>query len=577
MKKATLVTLLVLLVFGCSKKQDEIIEEPNLETFELTTNQSTAKQLELVLIKSNEINFNDDSYIASFGDVEIDLYKTEDGNLIFSVPEINPGPRELELIIGNKIGTVAFSIEENTVQNPDMVIEEELVTPLNAFQSDLSELLLDDSFSLETKNQLSSAQQMIIDFLAKFNTISDEEKVEVAKFYNANPIFTTDFLNSASRNSMDGNSDYDCFKVNSQRVVLTTVTVLGFVTALPHLTAVGPFGSATALVGFVAGVYAAATIINAAREKLINDCFLPFEHALSDSFGNSNDFEVSNDSDYNFTITSEQRHIVASDSESSNTTVALTIEKLNLVKYKWETLKNGINSLITNTSNWFNNWFGNSSANYEGITYDFEDTPETSEELSSEGNSEFIYIEDFPSDVDVEYSVASDNSINLKFTADESTLPRTVTGIVKFDDGDFTTENEFSVTIGNSNIHPEWALGSWKLWTAQGFEEDLGDTGCFDLLTRTIDGQVWYFYYYPNGIDYIELFADGTVEFVGATNGCEDIPSETPSYSTWSVINNTLTIDLYWLDFELTNFTEDTTQYEFYSSPGAFYLNFFQR
>ena len=42
--------------------------------------------------------------------------------------------------------------------------------------------------------------------------------------------------------------------------------------------------------------------------------------------------------------------------------------------------------------------------------------------------------------------------MNLKFKADESTLPRTVTGKIKYNDGDFSNEKEFTIFLKDLNI-----------------------------------------------------------------------------------------------------------------------------
>lgn len=466
-----------IIVFGCSK-DDNTETNPQTETFEITTESNSVMPQRFVIVNTN-ITLGQNSYTGIFGGQSIELYKSSDYELIFTVPEINSGNQTLELEINNKIGSLDFQVSQNNVQDPNNILTTELINPINSMSQDISDYLANNSFSQEVTSSLNSANQMINDFLTKFNTLSDEEKMEVAKFYNANPLFTTDFLNVASRNSMTGNSDYDCFNVNSERVVLTTVTVLGFVAALPSLNAAGPLGSITAAVGFIAGVYAAHSILSAAHELLINECFLPFKHALSDSFGNSNDFEVNNGSFQNFTITAKDRHIIASDIANSNAVVAYTIEKMNVVKSKWNILKNGVNDIISSTSNWFSSWFGSSSSSYEPISYDYDDIPESSEEFDSEGDSEFITIEDFPSDVNVEVNVASDNSIDLKLTADESTLPRTVTGKIKYNDGDFVTEDEFSVTLEQPVFNYQ---GTWILyWTNADGSPSQNDRFVFDV------------------------------------------------------------------------------------------------
>lgn len=440
---------------------DEIIE-PTLEKFEISTEQTSVKTLELVLVSSNEINFNEESYKGKINDTEIDLIKTENNELLFIVPsELSIGSASLELIVDNKKGELSLDITENDVQNVESVINNELLVPFNEFETDLDDLITSNTNSSTVNEQLISAKQMLQDYKTKYNSLSSDEKMEVAKFFNANPIFTTDFLNLSNKSakSLNGNSDYDCFKFNSKRVVYTTISILTFVHYLPHLTRVGPLGSVAALSGFVAGVYAAVAIISAAQEQLLNDCFLPFENLLRDSSGNTDNFELNNESNYTFSIISKDRKLISSDLNSSNSLLSSTVQEWNNAKQKWNTLKNGVNNIISSTTNWFSSWFG-SSLSFKTITYEFEELPSSSDEIETEGASEFITIEDFPSDVEVEYSVASDNSINLKFKADESTLPRTIRGKIKYNDGDFSNEKEFSVTIEPIEFD---FTGSWQI------------------------------------------------------------------------------------------------------------------
>lgn len=448
MKKIAFVLLAFVSILSCSKKEDEIIPETVLENFEITSEQTSVKPLELVIITSSEVNFIQNSYKGTINETEIDLIKTENNELIFSIPsETSIGSAKLELIIGDKKGELSLSISENNVQNIETVVNTEVIEPFNEFENDLDALISNSSNSQIVKEQLESAKQMISAFLNKYNTLSNDERMEVAKFFNANPIFTSDFLNLSGKSSLNGNPDYDCFKLNSKKVVYTTVSILTFINYLPHLTRVGPLGSVAALSAFIAGIYGAVAIISAAQEQLLNDCFLPFENFLKDGSGNTDDFELNNESNYTFQIFSKDRKLVSSDLNSSNSILSTTVSKFNTAKQKWNTLKNGINNIISSTTNWFSGWFGSVSSSFKTITYEFKDIPSTSDEIETNGDSKFITIEDFPSDVEVEYSVASDNSINLKFKADESTLPRTVSGKIKYNDGDFSNENEFSVNL----------------------------------------------------------------------------------------------------------------------------------
>lgn len=470
MKKITSIFILFL-IFSCSSEDSaENVNEQEQEnaTFSLIVENEAVIPFQYVKVTSSDIVFNQNEYTGSLGGNEIQLSKLSDNELIFSIPDVEAGSQVLSLTVDNRVGQLNFQISSNQVQQVNEVLNTELLDPLNEFSQNINTLLSDGNISIAATQRLNTAHTMLDDFLQKFNSLSDAEKLEIARFYNANPLFTTDYLNLDQPGINGGDEGYNCFKTNSERVVLTTVSILGFVAVLPHLTAVGPLGSIGALVGFVAGVYAAHSIISAAHELLLHECFIPFKHALSDGLGNSDNFESDNNVFSNYTLTAEDRHMIASDIANSNFIVSYTIEKINVVKGKWNRLTNGVNGIISDISNWFNGWFS-TPTEYDLITYEFEEIPSVSEEIESDGNSDFITIEDFPSDVEVEMNIVSTNSINLRLNANESTLPRTVTGKIKYNDGDFTTEDEFSVLLeqvtDSTAIYEAAVIGTWTVHT----------------------------------------------------------------------------------------------------------------
>lgn len=436
----------LLLALGCKKETEK---EPAQETFTITTLTSEVMPQRFVVVNVN-VALTEESYTGQFGGQTVQLYKSSNSELVFTVPDVSAGNRSLELTIDDKLGELDFTVSVNEVVDADQVLETQLITPLTGYTEDINEYLLDNTLSNEATATLQSANQMIADFMAKYNTLSVEEKQEVAEFFHANPFFTDDFLKVLG-GPRSGNPDYDCFTVNSEKIVLTTIAAVSFVSVLPQLVATGPVGSISAFVGLVAGVYAAHAILSVAHEHMLNDCFLPYEQMLADNNGSTNNFEVSNGTFHGFTVLSTDRHLVSSDVSSGDALVALTVEKINLIQSKWEALKNGLNTIISATTNWFGSWLGSSSSNYELVSYTMNDIPSTSEQIASDGDSEYISIDDLPSDVVVVVNTTSDNSINMKLIADEATLPRTVTGKVKYDDGNFTTEKSFSVTITNED------------------------------------------------------------------------------------------------------------------------------
>jgi polyhydroxyalkanoate synthesis regulator phasin len=466
MKKIALVLLAFVSILSCSKKEDEIIPETVLETFEISSEQTSVKPLEFIIITSSEVSFTQESYKGTINETEIDLIKTENNNLIFSLPQLDSGDATLKLTINNKVGEINFNVSQNIVQNANSIIENEITTPLNNYQNDIQELISDNTFSFEIKEQLASSKQAIDEYLNKLATLPEEEKMNVAKFFNANPLLTSDYLNLSNK-SFNGksNTKYSSIKKSALKLVIviaTVVTAAEIIAPLvvKGLASLGVFAGASAVgAGIIVTALGAAAIIHAEHSKILNNAFLPFENLLKDNDGNyieknsgenktvKNDYEINNNTNYIFSIVSRDRLLNSSDINNNNSDISELVKKIEILESKWNSFKNGVNTIVSNTTNWFVSWFSSSATTFKIITYELKSLPSQTDTVETNGDSGFITIEDFPSDIEVEYSVASDNSIKLKLKADESTLPRTITGKIKYDDGDFSNEKEFSIVL----------------------------------------------------------------------------------------------------------------------------------
>lgn len=442
MKKALLI-LISILLFSCSEEDNSVTEQQ--ENFNLTSETSSVMPLRYVIVNT-DIILTENTYNGNLGGEEIELTKSADNELIFIVPEIAQGNQLLEVTIGDQIGALSFEVLNNEVQDIDQVINDEVVTPLNAFNDEISTLLNTNVYNQDVTDQLETSQLILSDYFTKLSQISAAEKREVARFFNANPIFTSDFLNLDNR-GVNSNPAWDCLRDNKVLIVSAAVGIAAFVKLVVITGSTSPPGPLIAGVGVIAGVYAAVSIVSAINENVLNECFLPVENLLNDSDGNTDNFEVSNNSFESFSIKTKVRHLVSSDVNGNNIIVATLLGGLNNIKSKWPPIKNAVNNIISKATGWFCGWFTSACSSYNLITYDFEGVPINSDEFETQGDSEFIFIEDFPSDVGVQVQIASDNSIKLKLNAPENTLPRTVMGKIKYDDGDFVTENSFSVTM----------------------------------------------------------------------------------------------------------------------------------
>ena len=468
--------------------------EQEVELLSISLDNHVLRPMEIVTIDVIDHSILEENYSGKLGDMDILLYRVSENALLFTVPDMDEGYAVLDVTIDGKNANWSISIENNVVENPEVVINTELINPINELEEELEELLLDQDLNDIQILNLTKSKQLIQQFKEKFNTLSNQEKQEVAMFYNVNPLLTSGLPGFENR-SITSNGSYDCFKVNQHKVVRTTVAIIGFVTFLPNLVATGPLGSIAALTGFVAGVYAAYNIISVAHEKIRNNCFFPSSSFFKDDSGNTGNFTVYNGDFNGFDVRTIERRITSDDIDNPNPIVSYTIERINVIKARWQQLKNGINNIVNTTSNWFNSWLGNSSSEFDIIDYNLEDFPNTSVEQETDGSSEFISIDDLPSDVTATISIEDENRVNVKFDAPEATLPRTISAKIKYDDGDFRTTSEFQLSmqqpIDSIPIYENAVLGNWTV---------ANDDGSSAYILEV----------YPNGTGKYVGYADGT-------------------------------------------------------------------
>jgi hypothetical protein len=463
-----LIIFSTVILFSC-EKEEKITDNQHSEQLEILVNNFFIKPKQIVTIEVFNQSIDEESVQAMLGETEITIFKSSETNLIFTVPEIDEGFTTLNFTLANKQADLAFEIGSNEVNNPEIVVQNELLNPLNELQTDIDDLLAEGGLSQIQIESLNKSTQLLNQFQEKYQTLSEQEKLEVAKFYNVNPLFTTGIQGLENRNT--SSSGYDCFKVNHHKVVRTTLAIIGFIHLLPELVATGPIGSVFALTGFVAGVYAAYNIISIAHKKLRNNCFFPVQTKLKDANGNTDNFNVYNGEYNNFKVKTKERLLIEDDIDNPNPIVAFTMDRIRVIKYRWQQLVNGITNIVNTTSNWFNTTLGNSSSNFDLNEYNLEDFPESSPEQEVDGRSEHISIEGLPSDVSANVSVTGNNTLNVRFDAPNTTLPRTVIGKVRYDDGDFSTLSEFQLSmqqaVDSIPIYENAVLGNWTVETLQ--------------------------------------------------------------------------------------------------------------
>ncbi len=171
-----------------------------------------------------------------------------------------------------------------------------------------------------------------------------------------------------------------------------------------------------------------------------------------------------------------------------------------------------------------------------------------------------------------------DDKWEVAFGNDGDEEEPTFTFELNYDDGHVQLQKTVSAIISDGDIHPSWATGSWFRWNNQGFLTNEG-TGCWIIIERVVNGQLFYIRYYPESFYRYNLFPDGSATESQPTEGCKDVPAETEA-AIWSVTNNVLKIERNGeVLVEIENFTEASTNYEYYSyiSQSVVFLDFFKR
>ena len=217
--KKLIVLFTFLILLGCSSDDNSANQEQNIETFDLTSNTTSVIPFQLVVLGTEDLIFNQNSYIARFDETDVTLTRNSDGNLVFPIPDINNGEYELKLITQNKEGVINFNVGSNNIQNVESKINQEFLQPLQTINQNIEEHINNGGMSTETMVALNSATLMYDNFMAQYLNASNEDKMVLAKFLNANPIFTTTFddaiaNNSLARNSQT-NSDFLCLLYTS--------------------------------------------------------------------------------------------------------------------------------------------------------------------------------------------------------------------------------------------------------------------------------------------------------------------------------------------------------------------------
>ena len=492
MKKLILLFTAILIINGCSSDDNSSSEQQDAENFNLLTESNTVIPYQLVVVSSDNLNFNQENYNATLGNYDVVLTKNDDGNLVFAIPDIPSADYELILNTQNREGKLSFTIGVNVVQDPDITINQEFFQPLAIIDQNINDFLSEGNLSIQTINNLNSAKLMYTNFINQYPSTSNEDKLILAKFFNANPIFTTNFDDAINRNAssrtMLSNNDFLCYIKNSARIAEISGAFVSWVTVVAPgiINFTGPIGIAIVGVATLVGVYYAAAEIEASIEQMREVCLRPITNHLYDEQGNSDNFIFNNNSFSNFNLKLAVRTSILSDINDSNTIVSEVIEKIDYILNKWSIFRNSINQVISDSNSWFMSWF-TSSNTYEPITSNLEHLPESSPESEIDGNNAFVTVEGIPSGIITQIEIVGESGYNIKFNTDNATLPQTFVMSIKYDDGNFQTTDEFNVTLEEENNQID-IIGYWLIPDNSGMNCDSGGipfNNDFDVLFNT--------------------------------------------------------------------------------------------
>ncbi|MCB9203311.1 MAG: hypothetical protein H6604_09775 [Flavobacteriales bacterium] len=173
------------LFLGCSSDDSNNSETPDDST-NIIVESTNVKSFELVTltIENSELL---DTYQGTFGDKEITINKVDENSLAFLVPDIPSGNHTLNFDIGNK----EFNVTETLVSNP----EETISNVFDNFNTDISAL---DNSNSYIEQEIQNAMSYFSEVQDLYNSLTTEQKRQVALYYEANKETFQNFKNNVN-------------------------------------------------------------------------------------------------------------------------------------------------------------------------------------------------------------------------------------------------------------------------------------------------------------------------------------------------------------------------------------------
>ena len=169
---------LMTVFYSCNKDDETATTDDETQTeLNISVESANVKTFELIsVIRTSEIDLMD-TYLASFGDIEISLQKVTDSTLVFIVPDIESG----NYLLKTELGNIDFNVNKTIVSNPEEII-------LGYIKE------VEANFTPTLEQPKSKGAEILNNILA--NT-TDEEKKAIAMYFESNKDVFNNILNKS--------------------------------------------------------------------------------------------------------------------------------------------------------------------------------------------------------------------------------------------------------------------------------------------------------------------------------------------------------------------------------------------
>ena len=216
-RNLTLLAILSLIfILGCKKDAEELTpnKEPQTE-LNISVENTDVKTFEIINVKSSVSNLLE-TYNGTFGNTELQLAKVNDSTLVFVVPNVELGSYELKTQLGN----IEFNVSKTIVTDS----EETITNVFTTFDNEVN--------SMENSSDLDGAKTFKNEVTELYNSLSTEQKKEVAMFYEANKEILQAFKQDLSTTydastTLKGSVQSDCPKTDFKSFYSCTGDNLG--------------------------------------------------------------------------------------------------------------------------------------------------------------------------------------------------------------------------------------------------------------------------------------------------------------------------------------------------------------